>query len=88
MAFVRFSGRDVDINNHPAEIINSRVLLVGRLEPAISTIGRHCGVRVGNAHLLVAAGLAPLFSGQLIGSSVTIYLLDRLDMTEPQGFPS
>ena len=88
LAFVRFSGRDFDINNHPAEIINSRVLLVGRLEPAISTVGRHCGVRVGNAHLLVAAGLATLFFGQLIGSRVGVYLLDRLDMTNRKAFPA
>jgi hypothetical protein len=35
------AGRDFDINDDPAQIVDNRMLLVGRFEPAISAIGRH-----------------------------------------------
>jgi hypothetical protein len=88
LAFVRLAGRDLDIDDDAAQIIDSRVLLVGRFEAAISAICRHRGVRVGNAHFLKAAGLTALFLGQLIRSRVAVYLVHRLDMANREALPA
>jgi len=63
IAFVGLSRRDLDIEYNAHFVVDSRVLLVGWLQPPIAGVRRHRGLRIGHTDLLVLAALGPPFLG-------------------------
>ena len=57
VALVGLAGSDLHVEHHADHVVDRRVLLVGGLEPAVARVGRHAGVRLGQADLLVFARL-------------------------------
>src|SRR6516165_8629557 len=57
LAFVRLSSRDRDVQNEL--VVNSRVLLVRRLQSPVTGIGGHCCTRIGRADLLIRLPFPP-----------------------------
>jgi hypothetical protein len=52
VALVDLAGRDLDIENDPAEVVHHPVLLVARLEATVPSGRRHGRIGVGEADLL------------------------------------
>ena len=88
LTFVHLSGRHLDIDNYPAQIINNSMLLVSGFKPTIAGIGRHRGIGVGDANLLVPAALTTFFLSLLVRRPVAIGLLYRIDMPHGQTLPT
>jgi hypothetical protein len=65
IALIGLAGGDLDIEDDAEAIIDRRVLLVSWLEPPVPGVGRHRGVRVGEADLLVSTGLLAVALGPL-----------------------
>ena len=61
LAFIRWSSRNLDVQNDADLVIDGRVLLVARLQSPVARIRGHCCIRIGRTKLLVFSAL-PAFS--------------------------
>jgi hypothetical protein len=86
LPFVERAGRHLDIQDHAAHVVDHGMLLVGRLQPPVAGAGRHGGVGVGGADLLVLAALAAdllrLVRGRLV------FAADHLDVANRETLPA
>jgi hypothetical protein len=86
LAFIRLSSRDLNVENDADFVIDSRVLLVSRLQSPIASVRRHCCVGIGRADLLVLTALAAFSLGLqiLLGLVLAQHVLNvTLDQAAP-----
>lgn len=57
LSLIDLSGRDLDIENDAAFVIDHAMLLVARFEPTVAATRRHGGLGISEADLLELAGL-------------------------------
>ena len=91
IALVRLPGRDLHLDNNPAEIVNNVMLLVAWLKAPIAPAGRHAGVRIGDADLLAAPGLLRMLDLEIglgVLRHITIRVGHGTNMAHRKAFPT
>ena len=93
LALVHLARGDLDVQHDPEDVVDHRVLLVGRLQTAVTPVGRHRGIGVGDADLLEPSGLlrAPpdIFGrGRNLGCSIAVRLGHRVHVPNGEALPA